>query len=67
MAGYGGKVGEGEGGVTLTLRHTDPRVKTTGRKSHDPLKLRDREREGAGSGEWRDKHGEGGVLGGGVI
>lgn len=51
------------GGVTLTLRHTDPRVKTTGRKSHDPLELRDREREGAGSGEWRDKHGEGGVRG----
>lgn len=28
-----------KGGDTLTLRQTDPRVKTTGRKSHDPFKL----------------------------
>lgn len=44
--------GGGLGVVTLTLRHTDPRVKTTGRKSHDSFKLTDRR----GSSRVRDKH-----------
>lgn len=32
--------GWGVGGEAQTLRENDLRVKTTGRKSHDPFKLR---------------------------
>lgn len=47
-------------GVTLTLRHTDLRVKTTGSKSHDPLKLGERRGEcGVGWGQRRTRRGRG--------
>lgn len=47
-------------GVTLTLRHSDLRVKTTGRKSHDPLKLGERRGEsGVGRGQRRTRRGRG--------
>ena len=36
----------GWGGGALTLRQSDLRVKTTGRKSHDPFKLIHSEGEG---------------------
>lgn len=57
----GGRLWEGRWrGVTLTLRHTDLRVKTTGRKSHDPLKLGERQGErGVGRGQRRTRRGRG--------
>lgn len=61
----GGRGREGRRrGVTLTLRHTDLRVKTTGSKSHDPLKLgerrgRARGREGAEANAQWEGRGEG--------
>ena len=46
-----------KGGGLLTLRQTEPGVKTTGRKSHDPFKLTETE-WGDGGGGVEDKHRE---------
>lgn len=47
-----------KGGGTLTLRQTEPGVKTTGRKSHDPLKLT--ESRGSRTNTEGDTQGRGG-------